>query len=79
MIRGGYRGLVRGALPSFTNVNNACIVTGVSPAVTGISGNFFLDPESGEEVMMNSAHFLRCEINVLHFARSVGEYYRKPS
>ena len=61
MISGGYRGLVRGALPSFTNVNNACIVTGVSPAVTGISGNFFLDPESGEEVMMNSARFLRCE------------------
>lgn len=61
MISGGYRGLVRGALPSFTNVNNACIVTGVSPAVTGISGNFFLDPESDEEVMMNSAHFLRSE------------------
>ena len=61
MISAGYRGLVRGALPSFTNVNNACIVTGVSPAVTGISGNFFLDPESGEEVMMNSARFLRCE------------------
>ena len=69
MIRGGYRGLVRGALPSFTNVNNACIVTGVSPAVTGISGNFFLDPESGEEVMMNSAHFLRCETLLAAAAR----------
>ena len=61
MIAGGYRGLVRGALPSFTNVNNASIVTGVAPAVTGIAGNFFLDPETGEEVMMNSARFLRCE------------------
>ncbi len=57
----GYRGIVRGALPSFTNVNNAAIVAGAPPSVTGISGNFFLDPESGEEVMMNSADYLRCD------------------
>jgi phosphonoacetate hydrolase len=57
----GYRGLVRGALPSFTNVNNSSIATGAPPSVTGIGGNFFLDPESGEEVMMNSAKYLRCE------------------
>ncbi len=55
----GYRGKVRGALPSFTNVNNASIVTGVPPSIHGISGNYFLDPDSGEEVMMNSAKFLR--------------------
>ena len=57
----GYRGLARGAMPSFTNVNNASIVTGVSPAVHGIGGNFFYDSNTGEEVMMNSAKFLRCE------------------
>jgi phosphonoacetate hydrolase len=57
----GYRGLARGAMPSFTNVNNASIVTGVSPAVHGISGNFFYDATTGAEVMMNSAKFLRCE------------------
>lgn len=60
MARDGWRGMVRGALPSFTNVNNTSIVTGVSPAVHGICGNFFLDPESGEEVMMNSPRFRRC-------------------
>lgn len=57
----GYRGMARGALPSFTNVNNASLVTGVPPALHGISGNFFLDPETGEEVMMNSARYLRCD------------------
>ena len=57
----GYRGMVRSALPSFTNVNNASIVTGCPPSVTGICGNFFLNPETGEEVMMNSPEFLRCE------------------
>jgi len=57
----GHRSLARGALPSFTNVNNASIVTGVPPAVHGIGGNFFYDSAAGEEVMMNSAKFLRCE------------------
>ena len=60
MIEDGFRAVARGALPSFTNVNNSAIVTGVPPLKTGISGNFFLDPETGEEVMMNSAKYLRC-------------------
>ncbi len=55
----GYRGQARGALPSFTNVNNASIVTGCPPEVHGICGNYFLNPDTGEEVMMNSASFLR--------------------
>lgn len=57
----GFRGLARGAMPSFTNVNNSSIVTGVPPAVHGIGGNFFFDTAIGQEVMMNSAKFLRCE------------------
>jgi phosphonoacetate hydrolase len=48
-------------MPSFTNPNNLSIVTGRPPAVHGISGNYFLDPESGKEVMMNDARFLRVE------------------
>ena len=60
MIEEGFRAVARGALPSFTNVNNSAIVTGVPPVPTGISGNFFLDPETGEEVMMNSSKYLRC-------------------
>jgi phosphonoacetate hydrolase len=46
-------------MPSFTNPNNLSIVTGVPPAVHGICGNYFFDPESGEEVMMNDPRFLR--------------------
>lgn len=57
----GYRGMVRGALPSFTNVNNSSIVTGVSPAVHGICGNFFYDAQKDQEVMMNSSEYLRAE------------------
>jgi phosphonoacetate hydrolase len=46
-------------MPSFTNPNNLSIVTGVPPAVHGICGNFFFDPETGEEVMMNDPRYLR--------------------
>jgi phosphonoacetate hydrolase len=67
----GYRGMVRGALPSFTNVNNSSIVTGVSPAVHGISGNFFYDAAKDQEVMMNSAEYLRAE-TILAAASNAG-------
>lgn len=47
------------AVPTFTNPNNLSIVTGRPPAVHGITGNYFFDPETGEEVMMNDPRFLR--------------------
>jgi len=46
-------------VPSFTNPNNLSIVTGRPPLVHGISGNYFLNPETGEEVMMNDPALLR--------------------
>ena len=55
----GWRGSARAAMPTFTNVNNSAIVTGVPPAVHGIGGNFFFDTSIGQEVMMNSSKFLR--------------------
>lgn len=61
MAREGYRGMVRGALPSFTNVNNSSIVTGVPPAIHGICGNFFYDNSIDQEVMMNSSDYLRAD------------------
>src|SRR5436190_9069888 len=61
MVLEGFRGTARGAMPSFTNVNNSSIVTGVPPCIHGIGGNFFYDTAADEEVMMNSAKFLRAE------------------
>jgi phosphonoacetate hydrolase len=57
-------------VPSFTNPNNLSIVTGRPPAVHGISGNYFLDPESGKEVMMNDPKFLRVETLFPAFQRA---------
>lgn len=46
-------------VPSFTNPNNLSIVTGCPPSVHGICGNFILDPDTGEEVMMNDPKYLK--------------------
>ncbi|MEE8395157.1 MAG: phosphonoacetate hydrolase [bacterium] len=67
------RGLLAAAdcvIPSFTNPNNLSIVTGAPPAVHGISGNFFLDPDTGEEVMMNEPRFLRAPSILAAFAQA---------
>lgn len=61
MILDGWRGLARAAMPTFTNVNNTSIVTGLPPSEHGIGGNFFYDVARDEEVMMNSSRFLRVE------------------
>ena len=55
-------------VPSFTNPNNISIVTGTPPSVHGISGNFFYDPTTGEEVMMNDPKFMRCDTLLAKFA-----------
>ena len=55
-------------VPSFTNPNNLSIVTGVPPAVHGICGNYFWDPEAGAEVMMNDPRYLRTGTLLAAFA-----------
>ncbi|MFP6747422.1 MAG: phosphonoacetate hydrolase [Alphaproteobacteria bacterium] len=59
MLAHGTNRLADCVVPSFTNPNNLSIVTGAPPSVHGICGNFFLDPETGGEVMMNEPRFLR--------------------
>ena len=57
----GFVGEAQAVVPTFTNPNNASIVTGVPPAVHGISGNYYLDRATGEERMITDgcAHALR--------------------
>ncbi len=51
--------LAHSVVPSFTNPNNLSIATGRPPSVHGICGNYFFDPETKTEVMMNDVRFLR--------------------
>jgi phosphonoacetate hydrolase len=57
----GFVGMADSVVPTFTNPNNASIVTGAPPSVHGVSGNYYLDRETGREVMVTDAHLLRCQ------------------
>src|SRR3989449_3075612 len=48
----GFAAVADGDVPSFTCPNNMSITTGSPPAVHGISGNFYLNRETGEAVGM---------------------------
>jgi phosphonoacetate hydrolase len=56
----GFVGIADCSMPSTTNTNNTSVVTGVPPAVHGINGNYYLDSETGEEIMITDASRLRC-------------------
>jgi len=58
--RDGFYALADAVVPTFTNPNNVSIVTGVPPAVHGISGNYYLDRATGEERMITDASLMRC-------------------
>jgi phosphonoacetate hydrolase len=59
LMRTGTNERALSVIPSFTNPNNISIITGAPPAVHGISGNYFYNRATGQEVMMNDARFLR--------------------
>jgi phosphonoacetate hydrolase len=56
----GFVGIAECSIPSTTNTNNTSIVTGVPPAVHGINGNYYLDADTGQEIMITDASRLRC-------------------
>jgi phosphonoacetate hydrolase len=57
----GYLGVADAVVPTFTNPNNVSIVTGAPPSVHGIAGNYYLDRESGREIMMTDEGLMRSE------------------
>lgn len=65
----GFFAWADGVIPSFTNPNNLSIVTGAPPSAHGISGNYYLDPQTGIEIMMNDPRLLWCETILAEFAR----------
>ena len=58
--KSGFMGIADCSMPSTTNTNNTSIVTGVPPVVHGINGNYYLDAETGKEIMITDAKRLRC-------------------
>lgn len=58
-VNSGFHATAKSCMPSFTNPNNVSIVTGAPPAVHGIAGNFYLDPETKKECMVIDDTLLR--------------------
>ena len=54
----GARFTVSCQMPSVTNVNNVSMICGAPPAAHGITANYFLNAETGEEVYMESGDFV---------------------
>src|SRR5881628_643307 len=65
----GFGAVADGDVPSFTCPNNMSITTGSPPAVHGISGNFYLDRETGEAVVMTGPELLRSHTIMAEFTR----------
>jgi phosphonoacetate hydrolase len=65
----GFGAVAQGEVPSFTCPNNMSIATGSPQSVHGISGNFYLDPATGEAVVMTGPELLRTRTVMAEFSR----------
>ncbi len=70
MMRDGFAALADAAMPTFTNPNNVSIVTGAPPVVHGISGNYYLDRATGEEIMIVDASPMRATTILAEMSRA---------
>jgi phosphonoacetate hydrolase len=69
-MKNGFSAVADGTVPSVTCTNNMSIITGAPASVHGISGNFYLDPATGEAVVMTGPELLRGETIFAQFARA---------
>jgi phosphonoacetate hydrolase len=65
----GFGAVADGDVPSFTCPNNMSIATGSPQSVHGISGNFYLDRDTGEAVVMTGPELLRSPTIMTEFSR----------
>ena len=64
----GFYAIATGSMPSFTCPNNMSIVTGTEPATHGISGNFFLNRETNQPIVMTGPELLRARSIMSEFS-----------
>jgi phosphonoacetate hydrolase len=69
LARGGFLRTGRSMMPSVTNVNNVSLATADYPEVHGISSNYRLVRETGEEIYMESSEYILSETMFQRAAR----------
>lgn len=65
----GFAKRVQCAMPSVTNVNHACILSGKWPMDTGVIGNYYYDPKTEEEGFIEERGYMKAE--------TLLQYYKK--
>jgi phosphonoacetate hydrolase len=65
----GFSAIAQCVIPSFTCPNNVSIVTGSPPSIHGISGNFYIEPETGNAVVMTGPELMRSTTILAEFSR----------
>lgn len=56
---GSFAKTVQGAVPTVTNVNHACIMSGRFPQQTHVVGNYYYNRETGEQGFIESKGFMK--------------------
>ena len=56
---GSFAKTVQGAIPSVTNVNHACIMSGVFPEDTHVVGNYYYDRNTGDQGFIEGTGFMK--------------------
>ncbi|WP_309083315.1 phosphonoacetate hydrolase [Chelativorans sp.] len=69
-MRSGFYRLAHAAIPTFTNPNNVAIVCGAPPSVTGVAGNYYLDRQTGREVMVLDGHLMQADTILARLAEA---------
>ena len=57
----GFAKTVKAVVPTVTNVNHASILSGKFPSETGMVGNYFYNPATGEEGFIEEKGFMKAE------------------
>lgn len=70
MIREGFYDIADAVMPTFTNPNNISIVCGAPPSVHGVAGNYYLDRETRQEIMMLDARLMRSSTILAEFSQA---------
>lgn len=66
----GFNAVAECVIPSFTCPNNVSIITGSPPSIHGISGNFYLEPDTRKAVVMTGPELMRSSTILAAFGRA---------
>ncbi len=68
----GFFKTVQGAMPSVTNVNHACILSGKWPEETKVTGNYYYNPATEEEGFIEERGYMKAKTILRHYKEHGG-------